>query len=217
MDENDKFYNRWLNFAGFVDQYSVPEIVERISRGEESSRKNNIQRGNNEDHVASIKKLVRVNMKEHGSTELKHLKDSLLEKSLQFFENFTEFVTEVLQKHYNVWQFDKKKLAVGIILFARSCLTSGNSTWTSRLEDMSVMMPNEVRECFTSICHFFNDQVANKCSPAKIAERQLKPNLQPTSMTSINSIKKLPSSSSDSQSYKTDSESRNQHHCTKQH
>lgn len=116
------------------------------------------------------------------------------------FENFVELVSDTLQKHYNVWLFDKNKLAVGVILFARSIFLSGNSTWSSRLEDISLLLPKDVKECFTSICQFFSQQKSTtNCSPQKVSERVLKPNLQPTSMTSINNLPSCSSNSDGSQ------------------
>ena len=59
-------------------------------------------------------------MNEGGSIEMKVLNDQVKNNTLVFFENYVDIISEILQKNHTIWNHDKKKLAVCIILFARS-------------------------------------------------------------------------------------------------
>jgi len=109
-----------------------------------------------EDPCTMIKSFNKINMKDNGSTELKFLNPIMKENTLIFFEKYVDLICEIIQKSYSVWNYDKKKLAISIILFARSSIFNGSNTWNLRLEELTEMHISQIKECFSSICQFFS-------------------------------------------------------------
>jgi len=51
---------------------------------------------------------------------MKNLANPTKKNVLVFFESYVDIISEVLQKNHTIWNHDKKKLAVCVVLFARS-------------------------------------------------------------------------------------------------
>ena len=82
-----------------------------------------------EDPCALIKNFNKMNLKDSGVTDMKYLGLSIKENVLVFFENYVDVIAETLQKSYAGVHYDKKKLAICVILFARSSIFNGANTW----------------------------------------------------------------------------------------
>jgi hypothetical protein len=140
ISEEDKVFNKLLNSFGFSENLKASEIIAKISSGNEGGENHPYpglkdkysaykRESKAEDSCVLIKNFNKVNLKDNGITEMKFLNPKVKESTLLFFEDYVELICETLQKNYSIWNYDKKKLAVCIILFARSSIFNGANTW----------------------------------------------------------------------------------------
>jgi hypothetical protein len=145
--DDDKVFNKLLNTFSMEDTSKVVEIISRMSSpssdGENhpysatsrdkwynnNSREASKGGSGNEDPCALIKNFNKMNLKDSGVTDMKYLGLSIKENVLVFFENYVDIIAETLQKSYAGVHYDKKKLAICVILFARSSIFNGANTW----------------------------------------------------------------------------------------
>jgi len=155
VSDEDKIFNKLLNSFSFDENVKVLDVISKISNSNDMMDKHHSIFGSTtrdkhsyssseknsadvfEDPRALIKSFNKVNLKDNGATELKFLNPIMKENTLFFFENYVDLICEIIQKSYSVWNYDKKKLAIGIILFARSSIFSGSNTWNLRLEEIT--------------------------------------------------------------------------------
>lgn len=195
VSEDDKIFNRLLNSFNGVSNFNVKpaELLEKVVKYNEletqiyscSSGPKAFNSSSFKDPMFTIKSFNKINLKEDGSTEMQFLNPVMKENSLMFFESYVDLISETLQKCYTPWNFDKKKLAVCIILFARSSLFNGANTWNLRLEELTELHLNDIRDCFSSICQFFSHQ---KTASSHIHTGSI---IKPPSSTSLNPKKNL--------------------------
>ena len=140
ISEEDKVFNKLLNSSGFAENLKASEIISKISSKSEGGENHPYpglkdkyggykKDSKTEDSCVLIKNFNKVNLKDNGITEMKFLNPTVKESTLLFFENYVELICETLQKNYSIWNYDKKKLAVCVILFARSSIFNGANTW----------------------------------------------------------------------------------------
>lgn len=166
--DDDKVFNKLLNAFSTEDTSKVAEIISRMS-GPNSESENDIygatkgkwygsssKNAQNEDACGLIKNFNKMNLKDSGVTDMKYLGLNVKENVLVFFENYIDLISETLQKSYAGVHYDKKKLAICVILFARSSIFNGANTWNLRLEEITEMHLSQIRDCFSSICQFFS-------------------------------------------------------------
>lgn len=155
INDEDKIFNKLLNNFSFDEHVKVIEILSKVSNASDSEIRSHLSifgKDKNsyssseknsaeifEDPCALIKSFNKINLKDNGATELKFLNPIMKENTLIFFENYVELICEIIQKSYSVWNYDKKKLAISIILFARSSIFNGSNTWNLRLEELTDM------------------------------------------------------------------------------
>lgn len=169
INEDDKVFNKLLPHLKTNEPKRIIDILNNIKTGGESENRpyTSLTRGRtfnvrdhendaNEDCCTVIRNFNKVNLKENGVTDIKNLGSAMRENVYLFFENYVQLICETLQKNYSIWNYDKKKLAICIILFARSSIFSGANTWNVRLEEITEMHLSQIRDCFSSICQFFS-------------------------------------------------------------
>jgi hypothetical protein len=91
-----------------------------------------------------------------GFTQMGTVGGELREEVLSFFESYVDLICEVLQRGFNVWNFDKKKLATCILLFAKGAIFEGGSGYSERFREIAVekMEVEQIRHCLSAINQF---------------------------------------------------------------
>lgn len=103
-----------------------------------------------------VKIFGKENFRRGGFTKMKTVVGGLREEVLTFFESYVDLICEVLQRGFNVWNFDKKKLATCILLFAKGAIFEGGSGYSERFREIAVekMEVEQIRHCLSAINQF---------------------------------------------------------------
>lgn len=103
-----------------------------------------------------LKNFLKVNDFKNSRSEMfSSLDDYIIQDIVVFVEDQIEFVTEVLERGFNVWSFDKKKLAMSIIIFVRSIIFPESTIVNSMLEKIFDTKLAELKLCCKSISEYF--------------------------------------------------------------